>query len=145
MNHNGRVKISSVGSYLPARRVTNVDLMASLDTSDEWIVSHTGISARHIAADNEGTADMAMAAGVEGLARAGVQAADLGLIVVATSTQDYGGFPSTACLLQSRLGAETAAAFDLFAACSGFVNALEAVRGMMLCSGDRRQIGRAHV
>ena len=133
-----RVIISGIGGYLPQRRVTNEELTQTLDTSDEWIVSHTGISARHIAADNEGSADMAMAAANEALKRAGVAAADLGLIIVATSTQDYGGFPSTACLVQGRLGATRAAAFDIFAACSGFVYGLEAARGMMACALDPR-------
>ncbi|NLF17281.1 MAG: ketoacyl-ACP synthase III [Lentisphaerae bacterium] len=132
-----RVKISGVGGYLPARRVSNDELAQTLDTSDEWIVSHTGIRARHIMAADESGTDMAEQAARAALARAGVSPADLGLIVVATTTADYGGFPSNACLLQARLGAPAAAAFDLGAACTGFVYALEVARGLMLCGSGR--------
>ncbi len=138
MKSEQRVKISGIGGYLPARRVTNDDLARTLDTSDEWIVSHTGISARHLMADDECTTDMAEQAARAALARAGVTGADLGLIVVATSTADYGGFPSNACLLQARLGATEAAAFDLGAACTGFVYALEVARGLLLCGTTGR-------
>lgn len=138
MKSEQRVKISGVGGYLPARRVTNDDLARKLDTSDEWIVSHTGISARHLMADDECATDMAEQAARAALARAGVSGADLGLIVVATSTADYGGFPSNACLLQARLGATEAAAFDLGAACTGFVYSLEVARGLLLCGMTER-------
>jgi 3-oxoacyl-[acyl-carrier-protein] synthase-3 len=132
VKHETRVKISGIGGYLPPRRVTNGDLAKTLDTSDEWIVSHTGISARHIMADDQTPSDMGELAARAALERAGVAPADLGLIIVATSTQDFGGFPSTACLLQGRMGATEAAAFDLSAACTGFVYALEVARSMML-------------
>lgn len=121
-----------MGGYLPPRRVTNEDLSRTLDTSHEWIVSHTGICARHILADDQAPSSMAEEAARAALARAGVSPADLGLIIVATSTQDFGSFPTTACLLQGRFGAAQAAAFDLMAACTGFVYALEVARSMMM-------------
>jgi 3-oxoacyl-[acyl-carrier-protein] synthase-3 len=133
-----RVKISGTGGYLPARRVTNDDLAAELDTSHDWIVSHTGICARHIMAADESPCDMAERAARVALERAGVAAADLGYIIVATTTQDYSGFPSTACLLQGRLGATQAGALDISAACTGFVYSLEVARGLMHCDRGAR-------
>ncbi|MDR2849825.1 MAG: ketoacyl-ACP synthase III [Verrucomicrobiota bacterium] len=125
------VHITGTGSYLPERVVTNAELAAKLDTTDEWIHSHTGIRSRHIGADDESTSSMAIKAARAALASAGVAPEDVGLIVVATSTSDYQAFPSTACLVQEALGAVNAAAFDLQAACTGFIYALEAARGMM--------------
>jgi 3-oxoacyl-[acyl-carrier-protein] synthase-3 len=125
------VHITGTGSYLPARVVTNAELAATLDTTDEWIHSHTGIRSRHIGADDESTSSMAVKAARAALASAGVAPEEVGLIVVATSTSDYQAFPSTACLVQEALGAKNAAAFDLQAACTGFIYALEAARGMM--------------
>ena len=138
MKSEQRVRISGTGGYLPARRVTNDELSGALDTSHEWIVSHTGICARHIMAADESPCDMAEHAARAALERAGVAPADLGYIIVATSTQDYSSFPSTACLLQGRLGALQAGAFDVSAACTGFVYSLEVARGLLLCSRDGR-------
>jgi 3-oxoacyl-[acyl-carrier-protein] synthase-3 len=124
-------KIIGTGSYLPARRVTNDDLAAQLaaegiDTSDEWIVTRSGISARHYAAPDELASDLAVEAARRALQAAGLAANDIDLIVVATSTPDfYGSFPSTACVVQNKLGITNhCAAFDVGAVCSGFVYAL---------------------
>lgn len=125
------VHITGTGSHLPERVVTNAELAAKLDTTDEWIYSHTGIRSRHIGADDESTSSMAVKAARAALASAGVKPEELGLIIVATSTSDYQAFPSTACLVQHELGAVDAACFDLQAACTGFIYGLEAARGMM--------------
>jgi len=125
------VHITGTGSYLPKRVVTNAELATKLDTSDEWIFSHTGIRSRHIAADDETTSAMAVKAARAALESAGLEPDQIGLIVVATSTSDYHAFPSTACLVQDAIGAKNAAAFDLQAACTGFIYALEVARGMM--------------
>lgn len=126
------VKIAGIGSYLPSKIVLNQELAESLDTSDEWIVSHTGISKRHIASDDQACSDLAYQASIKALESAGLQAEDIGLIIVASSTGDYYNFPATACILQHKLGAKNAAAFDLGAACSGFVYSLEMGRTWVL-------------
>jgi 3-oxoacyl-[acyl-carrier-protein] synthase-3 len=118
------VSITGVGSYVPERVLTNADLERMVDTSDEWITTRTGIRERRIAAPHETTSDMAVAAGRKALERAGVTAEQIDLIIVATITPDM-PFPSTACLVQQKLGASRAAAFDIEAACSGFVYALD--------------------
>jgi len=125
------VRITGTGSYMPQHVVTNDELATRLDTSDDWIFSHTGVRSRHIAADHENTSTMAAEAARAALASAGLTADQLGLIIVATSTADYHAFPSTACLVQEAIGAKNAAAFDVQAACTGFICALEAARGMM--------------
>jgi 3-oxoacyl-[acyl-carrier-protein] synthase III len=122
--HLRTVSITGVGSYVPDRILRNADLEKLVETTDEWITSRTGIKERRIAAESETTSDMATAAARKALERAGVTAADLDLIIVATITPDM-PFPSTACLVQYRLGASRAAAFDIEAACSGFVYALD--------------------
>lgn len=122
--HLRTVSITGVGSYVPERILSNADLEKLVETSDEWITSRTGIKERRIAAEGEATSDMATAAARKALERAGVSAAELDLIIVATITPDM-PFPSTACLVQHRLGATRAAAFDIEAACSGFVYALD--------------------
>jgi 3-oxoacyl-[acyl-carrier-protein] synthase-3 len=116
-------RIAGTGSYLPEKVVTNADLEKRVETSDEWIASRTGIRERRIAADGETTGDLAFYAATHALEAAGVTAADLDLIVLGTTTPDI-IFPSTACLLQHRLGANGCAAFDVNAACSGFLYAL---------------------
>jgi len=116
-------RIAGTGSYLPERILTNDDLAKLVDTSDEWITSRTGIRERHIAADGETTGDLAYHAAVRALEAAGVQASELDLIVLGTTTPDL-IFPSTACLVQHRLGANGCPAFDVNAACSGFIYAL---------------------
>src|SRR5690606_18629940 len=116
-------KIAGTGSYLPERVVTNQELESRISTSDEWIVSRTGIEARHVAADGELTSDLALRAARNAMDAAGVTAEDIDLIVVATTTPDM-VFPSTACLLQAKLGIRRGAAFDVQAVCTGFIYAL---------------------
>ncbi|HAB17284.1 MAG TPA: beta-ketoacyl-ACP synthase III [Verrucomicrobiota bacterium] len=122
--HLRTVSITGVGSYVPARILSNGELEGMVETTDEWITSRTGIRERRIAAENEATSDLAVVAAERALLAAGVTAQQLDLIIVATITPDR-LFPSTACLVQHRLGANRAAAFDLEAACSGFVYALD--------------------
>ncbi|WP_072728798.1 beta-ketoacyl-ACP synthase III [Paenibacillus sp. NAIST15-1] len=117
------VGIIGTGKYVPERVLTNADMEKMVDTNDEWIVSRTGIKERRIAAEHEATSDLAFYAAEKALEAAGISAEELDLIVVATVTPDM-SFPSTACLVQKRLGATKAAAFDLSAACSGFVYGL---------------------
>jgi 3-oxoacyl-[acyl-carrier-protein] synthase-3 len=116
-------RIAGTGSYLPEKVLTNEDLSKIVDTSDEWIAARTGIRERHIAAEGETTSDLGYNAAVRALEAAGVDAKELDLIVVGTTTPDL-IFPSTACLIQHRLGADGCPAFDVNAACSGFVYAL---------------------
>jgi 3-oxoacyl-[acyl-carrier-protein] synthase III len=122
--HLRSVSITGVGSYVPDRVLTNADLEKMVETSDDWITSRTGIKERRIAAEKQATSDLATEAARRALASAGVSAADVDLIIVATITPDM-LFPSTACLVQQKLGAHRAAAFDIEAACSGFVYALD--------------------
>src|SRR3954463_6058222 len=116
--------IISVGSYVPERVLTNADLEKMVETSDDWIVSRTGIKARRIAGENEFTSDMAAKAAMRAMQNGGITADQIDLIIVATITPDM-LFPATACLVQHKLGARRAAAFDVEAACSGFIYALE--------------------
>jgi len=116
-------RISGTGSYLPARALSNHDLEKMVDTSDEWIRDRTGISTRHVAADGETTCDLAEQAARRAMETAGKSADDIDLIIVATTTPDK-IFPSTACLLQRRLGVHGCAAFDIQAVCTGFIYAL---------------------
>ncbi len=119
-------RITGTGSYLPEKVLTNADLEAMVETSDEWIRERTGIRQRHIVADAEGTCDLAERAARSALEAAGRQPGEVDLIVVATTTPDR-VFPSTACLLQARLGIHGCAAFDVQAVCTGFVYALSVV------------------
>ncbi len=116
-------RIAGTGSYLPDKVLTNADLSKLVDTSDEWIHSRTGIRQRHIAVEGQTTGDLAHEAALRAMQAAGVKASEIDLIVLGTTTPDL-IFPSTACLLQHRLGANGCAAFDVNAACSGFLYAL---------------------
>lgn len=116
-------RIIGTGSYLPQKILTNRDLEKILDTSHEWIAERTGIAERRIAADNEAASDLALVASRNALQAAGATANDVDLIIVATTTPDY-VFPSTACILQSKLGIRNGAAFDVQAVCSGFIYAV---------------------
>lgn len=124
------VGIIGTGKYVPERILTNSDLEKIVETNDEWIVSRTGIRERHIAAPHEATSDLAYEAALKALESAGMKAEELDLIIVATVTPDS-SFPSTACILQDKLGAKGAAAFDLSAACSGFVYSLATATGFI--------------
>jgi len=129
-----RSVVRGVGSYLPARTLANAELAQMVDTSDEWIVQRTGIRERHIAATGEKTSDLAIAAAKAALANAGMTAADIDLVIVATSTPDL-TFPATATTVQAELGITRGAAFDLQAVCSGFVYAISTA-DQYLRSGD---------
>ncbi|MCA1939885.1 MAG: ketoacyl-ACP synthase III [Caenispirillum bisanense] len=118
-----RSVIVGCGAYLPQRVVSNAELAEKVETTDEWIVERTGIRSRHIAADGETTADLATAAARDALAHAGIDASEVGLIVLATATPDN-TFPATAAKVQARLGCIGGPAFDVQAVCSGFVYAL---------------------
>ncbi len=115
--------ILGIGKYVPEKVVTNFDLEKIMDTSDEWIRTRTGIEERHFAADDQETSDLAVAAAKEAIAKAGITPEEIGLILVATVTQDQ-TFPSVACMVQEQLGAVNAAAMDQAAACAGFIYSL---------------------
>ena len=137
-------RITGTGSYLPPRRLRNTDLVQELaargvETTDEWIVERTGIHARHFAAPDVCSSDLALQAARQALDAAGVQAHQLDLIIVATSTPDM-VFPSTACILQNKLGANGCAAFDLQAVCSGFVYALSVADAMIQTGAANRAL-----
>ena len=117
-------RIAGTGSFLPEKVVTNQDLEKMLDTSDEWIRERTGIKRRHLAADGEKTSDLALAAAGQAFDMAGITAEDIDLIIVGTTTPDK-VFPGTACIIQRRLGISGCGAFDIQAACSGFVYGLD--------------------
>ena len=127
-------RIAGTGGYLPERVVTNKDLEAMVDTTDQWIQERSGIKRRHIAADGETTSDMAFAAAEKAIGAAGIDAQDIDLIIVATTTPDK-VFPSTACIVQRRLGIAKVPAFDVHAACSGFIYALDVANRFIVTGG----------
>jgi 3-oxoacyl-[acyl-carrier-protein] synthase-3 len=132
-------RIAGVGSYLPGPPVSNNELVKrGLDTTDEWIVSRTGIKARHLAESGCTSSDLALEASRRALANAGIDAGELDLIILATSTPDF-IFPSTACLLQAKLGNRGAMAFDVQAVCSGFVYALS-IAEKFIRSGSHKKV-----
>jgi 3-oxoacyl-[acyl-carrier-protein] synthase-3 len=124
------------GSYTPERVLTNAEMERMVDTSDEWITTRTGIKERHIAAEGEQTSDMGAEAARSALDQAGIPALEIGLILVATASPDM-LFPSTACLVQRKIGAHRAACMDISAACSGFLYAIELARQMIHGGGVR--------
>ena len=137
-------RITGTGSYVPPRRLTNADLAAQLaaqgvETSDEWIVERTGIRARHFVEAGVYSSDLALEACKSALSAAGLHAQDIDLIIVATSTPDM-VFPSTACILQNKLGANGCAAFDVQAVCSGFVYALTVADAMIRTGGASKAL-----
>jgi len=149
------IEIVATGRALPSRRVTNDDLAKDMETSDEWIRSHTGIGARHIAPAEVAASDLAaeaarnalaMLAGVDAAGGAAADAAiaeaalSLDMIVLATATPDYMAVPSTSCVVQDKLGAKRAAAMDITAGCSGFVYGLETAMGLLVANSARRRI-----
>ncbi|MBC7943919.1 MAG: ketoacyl-ACP synthase III [Burkholderiales bacterium] len=129
-------RIIGTGSYLPKKVVTNRDLESVVDTSDEWIFTRTGIRQRHIADDSETTSDLALHASKAAISAAGIEPQDISLIIVATTTPDM-VFPSSACLLQEKLGISGGPAFDVQAVCSGFVYAL-AIADLFVRNGHCR-------
>lgn len=129
-------RIAGTGGYLPERVVTNRELEEMVDTTDEWIRERTGIKRRHIAADGETTSDMAVHAARKAIEAAGVDESDVDLIIVATTTPDK-VFPSTACIVQRRLGIAKIPAFDVHAACSGFIYALDVANRFIVTGGAR--------
>ncbi len=132
------VRFLGTGSYAPERILTNLELEKLVDTSDEWIQTRTGIRERRVAEPDVATSDIAYEASLKALESSGVDARDLDGIIVGTVTPDY-LFPSTACILQSRLGAKKAFAFDLLAGCSGFLYALQAGKGI-ISGGDAKKL-----
>lgn len=133
------VLMTSVGAYLPANVVTNEDLSAYVDTSDEWIQRRTGITQRHFVADGETTADLASHAANQALANAAMQPQDIDLIIVATTTPDN-TFPSTATKVQHQIGAAGAIAFDVQAVCAGFIYAVDVAEAMLRGGRGRRAL-----
>lgn len=134
-----KARIIGTGSYVPEKILTNADLERSLDTSDEWIVSRTGIHTRHIVADGETTSDLAVNAARQAMDMAGITAEQLDLIVLGTITGDY-PFPATACIVQQKISAFNAYAYDVSAACSGFIYALAAATAAIETGRVRRAL-----
>lgn len=132
-------KIIGTGSYLPEKRVTNADLEKILDTSDKWIRERTGIRERRVAHEGETSCDMAEMAALAAIESAGVKSQDIGLLIVGTTTPDL-VFPSTACLLQSRLSLPDCGAMDVNAACSGFMYALSVADKFIRCGDVKRAL-----
>ncbi len=142
------IEIIATGRAVPAQRITNADLAKKIDTSDEWIRSHTGIGSRHIADENTSTSYLATEASLralEQLVESGradsveEAAASLDIIIVGTTTPDFNGFPSTACLVQDRIGAKRAGASDIAAGCTGFVYAMEMAAGILNMGSQRKR------
>lgn len=142
------IEIIATGRAVPAQRITNTDLAKKIDTSDEWIRSHTGIGSRHIADENTSTSDLATEASLRALeqlvesgrADSVEEAAEsLDIIIVGTTTPDFNGFPSTACLVQDRIGAKRAGASDIAAGCTGFVYAMEMAAGILNMGSQRKR------
>jgi len=144
------IEIIATGRSVPSRRVTNDELAKRLDTSDEWIRSHTGIGNRHIADDQTATSDLAYGAAIAALGvlverdpslggSLAAAAESLDVIVVGTATPDFNGFPSVACIIQDKLGAKNAGAVDVAAGCTGFVYALDTAGGILVMGKQRKR------
>jgi 3-oxoacyl-[acyl-carrier-protein] synthase III len=131
-----RARISSIATYVPPRQLTNADLEKMVDTSDEWILQRTGIRTRHIVDPGVGTSDLSKEAALKAIALAGLTPMDIDFIVVGTTTPDM-VFPSTACLVQTKIGAKKAWGYDLMAACSGFTYALTTAAKMVESGASR--------
>lgn len=134
-----RSVVEGVGHYLPQRTLTNEELSKTVETSDEWIRERTGISQRHIAAEGEYTSDLGVAAAKEAIKNAGMTSEDIDLIVLATTTPDY-TFPSTATIIQEKLGIQHGAAFDIQAVCSGFIYALNVADALLKTGGAKNAL-----
>jgi len=131
--------ITGCGGYLPEKTLTNDELARQVNTSDEWIRERTGIRERHIAADNQYTSDLAVAAARQAMKQADIGPEDIDLIIVATSTPDL-TFPSTAAIVQAKLGIENGAAFDIQAVCTGFVYALSTAEKFLIAGQNKRAL-----
>lgn len=131
-----RISIAGTGMYLPERILTNTDLEKMVDTTDEWIFTRTGIRQRHMAADGQSTSDLGAEAGKRAIADAGLEPSDIDMIIVATVTPDM-LMPNTACFVQNIIGAKNAFCFDLEAACSGFVYAMETAKNYILAGAAK--------
>jgi 3-oxoacyl-[acyl-carrier-protein] synthase-3 len=123
--------IKAISFKVPEKRVSNDELAETVDTSDEWIYSHTGIKYRHIAEEHTAASDLALQPCLDVIEQAHIDPKEIDLIIVATITQDYVGFPSTACVLQDKLGAVNAGAMDLAAACTGYIYSLEIAKALI--------------
>jgi 3-oxoacyl-[acyl-carrier-protein] synthase-3 len=134
-----RARIASLATYVPPRLLTNADLEKMVDTSDDWIIQRTGIKQRHIVDPGVGTSDLAAEAARKAIERAGLKPTDIDFIVVGTTTPDM-FFPSTACLLQDKIGATHAWGYDLSAACSGFTYALTTAANMVATGSSRHAL-----
>ncbi len=129
----------AIGAYVPQKILSNADLEKMVDTSDEWITKRTGIKERHIAADNEFTSDMGAKAAALAIKRSGLEKEEIDLVVCATVTPDYFNMPSTACIISDKLGIKNVQAFDISAACSGFVYGLSVAKAFVE-SGMRKNV-----
>jgi len=129
----------SIGAYVPTRKLTNSDFEKFIETTDEWIVKRTGISTRHIASTEQSTSDLAVEAAKIAIARAGIEVGDVDMVVCATITPDYFCMPSTACVVADKLGIKNVPAFDISAACSGFIYALTIAKSFVE-SGAKKNI-----
>ena len=134
-----RARISSIAAYVPPRVLSNADLEKMVDTSDEWIMQRVGIRERHVVDAGVATSDLAKEASLSAIKKAGLTPADIDFILVATTTPDT-LFPSTACLLQAKIGATHAWGYDLVAACSGFAYALTTAAHIVSCGGSRHAL-----
>ena len=134
-----RAVIESIGAYAPPRRMSNDDFSKIVDTTDEWIVSHTGIKYRHVASDDQGASDMATEAGKVAIERAGIDPKDIDLLILSTSSGDHPDFPSTACIVQDNLGLKKTGAMDLLAGCTGFIYSLQTANSFIK-SGNAKNV-----
>jgi 3-oxoacyl-[acyl-carrier-protein] synthase-3 len=134
-----RAVIQAVDFSVPERRITNDELATTLDTSDEWIRSHTGIGSRHVAGPSIATSDLAIEAATKALKKAGLKASEIDLVLVATISGDHIGFPSVSCIVQDKIGASNAAAMDIGAGCTGFIYGLETARNFVV-SGSAKKV-----
>ena len=131
-------EILGLGAHIPEKIITNEELAEMVDTSDEWIRSHTGIGKRHIIAEDKTTSDMAVEAAKIAIERAGIDKSEIGMIIVCSASGDYSNFPSTACVVQHKLEMRNAAAMDLSAGCTGFVYGLEVARSMIVAKSFKK-------
>jgi 3-oxoacyl-[acyl-carrier-protein] synthase-3 len=136
---NNKAVVIGCGSFLPKKILTNDEISETVDTSDQWIVERTGIHERHVAGEGEFTSDLAVAAAREAIASAGLQPTDIDLIIVATTTPDL-TFPSTAAIVQAKLGAGPGAAFDIQAVCTGFVYAISTAEKFLISGQHKRAL-----